>query len=188
VRGNLELDPFRVYALSCRYGWTVLANVASTRTLEFDISDDIVAAKLLTITDAVALNKLLRLHLKRKQSLRKLLESPESPCRAALARCSACSIALSIVIPGMEAILKWKTMDAMERRPLGDTICTPEFFHEAAPSATAETYHCSSCRTSRIPRSGRALGTADVLEGLRGFIRAFPSTIDEVVVSNLIAA
>jgi hypothetical protein len=64
---NTALDPFRVYALSCRYGWQDLAKMSSTRTLTSDIADSAVLDKLQRITDTTALMKLLQLHLQRKR-------------------------------------------------------------------------------------------------------------------------
>jgi hypothetical protein len=185
VRANKELDPFRVYALATRYGWNAIANAASTGTLQSDLSDDSMADKLLMISDTVALHKLLRLHWRRKQSLKNHLNSTASPFNfditRRVARCDNCGKKQPAPAAWAHAkdSWKWKTMDAMERCPSGDIICTNEFCRNEFSSEVVTCNHCER------PTSISALDGGDVVAKFQAFFKGLPSTIDQVTVSTL---
>jgi hypothetical protein len=180
VRANKDLDPFRVYALAIRYGWNAIANSASTRTLQFDLSDDSMADKLLKITDTAALHKLLRLHWRRKQSLKKLLDSRASPFYT-VARQNSCNWCEKTPANTSQDWLKWKTMDAMDRCASGDVICTNEFFRGVLLDEVA------TCGCNRLPDapSTPSRDGADFVSKFKAFFQGLPSTIDQVTVSPL---
>jgi hypothetical protein len=186
VSGKPALDPFRVYALSRRYGWQEQADVASTRTLAYNISDEAVIDKISKITDTDAFSKLLRLHCRRKQSFRQFIWASVTLFQRLITptsnegSLSYCNQSHESVTSSFESELKWKATDTMERRPLADELCTPQFYKDNVASAIP---NCAYC--------GRKVGTvettklAEAEQEISEFIRSLPSTIGELAVSIL---
>ncbi|TFK35174.1 hypothetical protein BDQ12DRAFT_760384 [Crucibulum laeve] len=114
-------DPLRLYALVTRFGWEEEIKLASTYTLPVNLYDD-QHQKYLEKLSSRYLLSLLRLHKKRRDEFKKLIDSEEifSAGNAVHANCMGC---------GEDADnhtwreLKARMFVEMDRRPLGDTLC-----------------------------------------------------------------
>ncbi|KAJ6497830.1 hypothetical protein C8R45DRAFT_984396 [Mycena sanguinolenta] len=111
-------QPFRLYTVACRYGWPEEASFASTQTLTHHLHDPEVRSRLGRLsTDALL--KLFSLHHSRKEALRDRLNRPPFVASDYSANCGNCH---SPIDYHTWRELKYRMIQEIEVRPLGDTI------------------------------------------------------------------
>jgi hypothetical protein len=171
IWSSTEFDPFRLYALACRYEWHELANQASHRTLGFDITSKAVAPYLRKIYDE-HLHNLTQLHWTRRKDLRIDLVA-HTPFAQITSHCSACSARK----PNGEIsmLYEYQVYMEMERRPLGDTICTAEFFE----AISTDGIKCHGCRYG-TGQGSLKVDVSAVLPLLKRYVDALPKTIEDI--------
>ncbi|KAF9038410.1 hypothetical protein BDP27DRAFT_1347783 [Rhodocollybia butyracea] len=110
-------EPFRLYAVACRFGWDDEAQYASSQTLAYDLHCPDVRPYL-TRLSTNALLRLLDLHRSRREGLRQRLDDPPF-VSGGLATCNNCN---STIDYHTWRELKYKIILEMDVRPLGDSI------------------------------------------------------------------
>ncbi|KAK7057440.1 BTB domain-containing protein [Favolaschia claudopus] len=112
-------SPFRLYTVACRYGWEEEARFASTQTLAHHLHDPQVRQGLRRLSTDALLD-LISLHHSRKESLRDRLNKPPFVASEnAASTCGNCNAPLDY---HTWRILKFRMIQEIEIRPLGDTI------------------------------------------------------------------
>jgi hypothetical protein len=110
-------QPFRLYAVACRFGWDSEAKFASTRTLIYNLYDRDVRPLLQRLATDAVLN-LFELHRTRREGLRQRLNEPPF-VSGGTASCIECH---ELVDYHTWRELKYKIVMEMDVRPLGDTV------------------------------------------------------------------
>ncbi|KAF8170271.1 hypothetical protein K438DRAFT_1921263 [Mycena galopus ATCC 62051] len=103
---------------SCRYGWENEARVASTQTLTHHLHDPEIRPRLERLSSNALLN-LFSLHHSRKEALRDRLNKPPFVASDYSANCGNCH---SPIDYHTWRELKYRMIQEIEIRPLGDTI------------------------------------------------------------------
>ncbi|KAJ7497068.1 hypothetical protein FB451DRAFT_1209958 [Mycena latifolia] len=111
-------QPFRLYTVSCRYGWEEEARFASTQTLTHNLHDPEVRPLLQRLSTEALLN-LFELHHSRKEALRDRLNKPPFVASENTSACGNCHAPINY---HTWRELKYRMIQEMEVRPLGDTI------------------------------------------------------------------
>ncbi|KAJ7502835.1 hypothetical protein B0H11DRAFT_2170877 [Mycena galericulata] len=111
-------QPFRLYTVSCRYGWAEEARFASTQTLTHYLHDPEVRP-LLQRLSTDALLKLFELHHTRREALRDRLNKPPFVASENSSNCGNCH---ALIDYHTWRELKYRMIQEVEIRPLGDTI------------------------------------------------------------------
>lgn len=126
-------DPLRLYAIATRMGWGEEAMLASTETLTLNLYDEENRPNLERISSS-RLMKLFRLHRERRDRFKALLDSDGlfEAGNAERYLCPGCGEGMSNYT---WRELKSKMFMEMDRRPLGDTLCSLEM--EDWPEAVA---------------------------------------------------
>ncbi|KAF8901333.1 hypothetical protein CPB84DRAFT_1777587 [Gymnopilus junonius] len=126
-------DPLRLYAVTSRLGWDEEAQLASTHTLTLNLYDNCNRTQLETIS-SIRLMTLFRLHRDRRDKFKALIDSNGLFAAGNSARylCPGCGEQLS---NHTWRDLKSRMFVEMDRRPLGDTLCSLEM--EEWPEAIA---------------------------------------------------
>jgi len=110
-------QPFRLYAVACRYGWDPEAKFASTQTLTYNIH----AAEHRPMLQRLGIDAVLdlfALHRSRREVLRQRLDCPPFVA-GGTAACAQCG---KMIDYHTWRELKYKIILEMDVRPLGDTI------------------------------------------------------------------
>ena len=126
-------EPLRLYAIAMKFGWEEEAQLASTQTLALEIFHETYRSDLERLSSH-QLMKLLRLHRARRDEFRIMMdgEGMFEAGNSSRALCTGCSEELD---NHTWRELKAKMFAEMDRRPLGDTICSLEM--EEWPEAGA---------------------------------------------------
>jgi len=111
-------QPFRLYTVACRYGWDEEARFASTQTLTHHLHDPQVRP-LLQRLSTDALLKLFELHHTRREALRDRLNKPPFVASENTSNCGNCHAPIDY---HTWRELKYRMIQEVELRPLGDTI------------------------------------------------------------------
>ncbi|KAJ7128937.1 hypothetical protein C8R43DRAFT_1026430 [Mycena crocata] len=111
-------QPFRLYTVACRYGWEDEARFASTQTLTHHLYDPEVRPLLQRLSTDALLN-LFELHHSRKEALRDRLNKPPFVASENTSNCGNCH---SPIDYHTWRELKYRMIQEIEIRPLGDTI------------------------------------------------------------------
>ncbi|KAJ3569624.1 hypothetical protein NP233_g4930 [Leucocoprinus birnbaumii] len=109
--------PLRLYSFACRYGWEEEAKLASNRTLKLDLFAPCNQETLQQLPSKALLD-LLNLRHRRREQLRGRLDNPPF-VSGATANCVQCD---NLIEYHTWRELKYKILEEMDRRPLGDTI------------------------------------------------------------------
>jgi len=117
-------DPLRLYAITTRLGWEEETRLASTHTLALDLYEETHQLILERISSS-ALMALFRLHRLRRNSFKQLIDSNSFFDAGNCARylCRKCSEEMS---NHTWRELKMRMFMEMDKRPLGDTLCSLE--------------------------------------------------------------
>ncbi|KAJ7782818.1 hypothetical protein B0H16DRAFT_1494463 [Mycena metata] len=111
-------QPFRLYTVSCRYGWEEEARFASTQTLTHYLYDPEVRPLLQRLSTDALLN-LFDLHHNRREALRDRLDKPPFVASESTSNCGNCHAPIDY---HTWRELKYRMIQEIEIRPLGDTI------------------------------------------------------------------
>ncbi|KAJ7287769.1 hypothetical protein C8J57DRAFT_1284868 [Mycena rebaudengoi] len=114
-------QPFRLYTVACRYGWESEARYASTQTLAHHLYDPEVRPLLQRLSTDALLN-LFELHHSRKEALRDRLNKPPFVASESTSHCGNCHAPIDY---HTWRELKYRMIQEVEIRPLGDTILDP---------------------------------------------------------------
>lgn len=118
-------DPLRLYAITTRFGWEEETRLVSTHTLTLDLYDEAHRLALERISSS-ALMTLLRFHRLRRDEFKRLIDSLLGFFDAGNSVeyvCSKCGEVMSI---HTWRELKVRMFMEMDKRPLGDTLCSLE--------------------------------------------------------------
>ncbi|KAJ7874741.1 hypothetical protein B0H14DRAFT_2717339 [Mycena olivaceomarginata] len=110
--------PFRLYTVACRYGWEEEARFASTQTLTRYLHDPDLRPRLGRLSTDALLN-LFSLHHSRKEALRDRLNKPPFVASEHSSNCGNCHAPIDY---HTWRELKYRMIQEIEIRPLGDTI------------------------------------------------------------------
>lgn len=110
-------QPFRLYAIACRFGWEEEAKFASHKTLEYNLHSSELQPELQRLPSS-ALLKLFTLHRSRRDRLLKFLNDPPFVA-GGTAQCGSCDATIDY---HTWRELKYKITLEMDARPLGDTV------------------------------------------------------------------
>ncbi|KAL1710508.1 hypothetical protein EV121DRAFT_251857, partial [Schizophyllum commune] len=113
----LAMDPLRLYAAACRFGWESEAKTASTQTLTYNLHDPIHRPALQRLSTTAVLD-LFALHRARREGLRKRMNEPPF-VHGGVSPCVSCQRPIDY---HTWRELKYKIIIEMDVRPLGDTI------------------------------------------------------------------
>lgn len=111
-------QPFRLYTVACRYGWQEEARFASTQTLTRHLYDPELRPLLKRLSTDALLN-LFELHNSRKEALRDRLNKPPFVASENTSACGNCHAPINY---HTWRELKYRMIQEVEIRPLGDTI------------------------------------------------------------------
>ncbi|KAJ7718000.1 hypothetical protein DFH07DRAFT_860700 [Mycena maculata] len=111
-------QPFRLYTVSCRYGWDEEARFASTQTLTHHLHDPGLRPLLNRLSTDALLN-LFQLHHSRREALRDRLNKPPFVASENSSNCGNCHAPIDY---HTWRELKYRMIQEVEIRPLGDTI------------------------------------------------------------------
>ena len=161
-------DPLRVYALSCRYGWSLEAEFASRLTLSLDLSENKYRSTLNSL-QGDHIMALFHLRWTRKNQLRAALD------RFAGSRVPyKCAKCYMVIDTHAWRELKWLMLDEIERQPSGESIKTQTF----ADSPTAREVFSLTCPNKQC---GRLCFDKDTtLENITKAINSLPSSTADV--------
>ncbi|CAA7263881.1 unnamed protein product [Cyclocybe aegerita] len=159
-------EPLRLYAIATKFGWDEEAQLASTRTLTLDLYDEAHKPNLERLS-ARHLMMLLRLHRSRRDEFKRLVDGDGvfEAGNSSRYLCSGCGEPLNNYT--------WRELKArmfmeMDRRPLGDSLCSLEM--EEWPEALA-------CWTAKCQKNdcGRPnYNKLETLRDIRGCIDRLP--------------
>ncbi|KAJ7647574.1 hypothetical protein FB45DRAFT_202919 [Roridomyces roridus] len=114
----LQNQPFRLYAIACRRGWHEEAKIASSQTLTHNLYDPELRPVLQRLS-ADALLRLFELHHSRKEVLQQALNKPPFVASDNVSNCGNCN---AVIDYHTWRELKYRMIQEIETRPLGDTI------------------------------------------------------------------
>ncbi|KAH7876842.1 uncharacterized protein C8R40DRAFT_1068591 [Lentinula edodes] len=159
-------QPFRLYAIACRFGWDTEARHASTQTLTFDLYNKDVRPYLSRLSSN-ALLRLFDLHRTRREGLRQRLNDPPF-VSGGLATCNNCN---AVIDYHTWRELKYKIILEMDVRPAGDTIL------EHGLSEWPEALACWQAKCAQAGCSRALYDKGETLRVIRECIETLPKTI-----------
>ncbi|KAJ4000625.1 hypothetical protein F5050DRAFT_1797132 [Lentinula boryana] len=159
-------QPFRLYAIACRFGWDTEAQYASTQTLSYDLYDKEIR-KYLSRLSSAALLRLFDLHRLRREGLRQRLNDPPF-VSGGLATCNNCN---AVIDYHTWRELKYKIILEMDVRPLGDTIL------EQGLSGWPEALSCWQAKCVQTGCSRALYDKVETLRVIRECIETLPRSI-----------
>lgn len=118
-------DPLRLYAITTGFGWEEETRLVSTHTLTLDLYDEAHQPVLERISSS-ALMMLFRLHRLRRNEFKRLIDSIPGLFEEGNSVEYFCSKCGEVMSNHTWRELKVKMFMEMDRRPLGDTLCSLE--------------------------------------------------------------
>jgi hypothetical protein len=118
-------DPLRLYAITTRFGWEEETRLASTHTLTLDLYDETHRPVLERISSS-ALMTLLRFHRLRRNEFKRLIDSISGLFEEGNSVEYFCSKCRKMVNNHTWRELKVRMFMELDKRPLGDTLCSLE--------------------------------------------------------------
>lgn len=165
----LSEDPMHVFALACRFSFTYEAKLASRASLKHNICN--AKYKELFIETGLKtsdLFTLMSLRHSRIDGMQTFLDGEQFEGNAADFTCVTCEKKLNdITWP----LLKASILKELYKRPLGDTIFSPEFLKSSAIQSFINS-KCDECQERLIYEKGKTL--AMVSE----FLKSMPDSLD----------
>jgi len=170
----LTSDPLRLYVLARHFDWKEEAKLASTHTLRLNLLDPVHAPTLARLSSK-DLVPLLNLHRKRRDTFKKLLDSPErfAAGNSTPYHCSRCGITQLDNHTWRE--FKNAMFAEIDRRPLGDTLGVAVGYSAEWPEAKA----CWGAKCSKEGCGGSNYDMVATLRQIRNCIDILPSTIED---------
>ncbi|THH34119.1 hypothetical protein EUX98_g36 [Antrodiella citrinella] len=162
---HVRTHPIRVYALACRWGWTEVARTASSHTLHMDLLDKKWAGELRLVGSA-DLARLMLLHRRRRDYLRKELDSAERfYANVVPGKCTGCNGDISHF---RWHALKYAWVAVLEERPI--LVAEKDLLERAELLEVLD---------SKCPRCQKSLYNAEsTLYNLRTILEQLPTDVE----------
>lgn len=160
----LEKYPVRVYGLACHYGWMEEAKMALSKTIGLDLLSENVRPELHAL-DPAFLTKLMLLHRRRRDALRKQLDSSVFYANNIPGRCTGCQ---TLVAHESWLRLKAAWMAAADHAP--QDLVSREILQSEELFALLNTT-CPSCHTPLYHGQSTMMN-------LRNILKELPTTVE----------